>query len=178
MSDIFPEPAPDFSDPLGLIRACHQRMLSHCELLEKLAAHLRHSGADDDARKAARQAHRYFSTSAVFHHQDEEEDLFPRIGRSSMAMADTVHRLRQDHRALDEAWAALGPMLENIAHVGDTERFAQLVAQYCDAYREHIRIEEREFLDRAQHMLSSDELRKIGKAMQERRRPKTGGGDR
>jgi len=170
---MFPEPAPDFSDPLGLIRACHQRMLGQCELLEKLAEHLRHSGADDDARKAARQVHRYFSTSAVFHHRDEEEDLFPRVGRTSLKMAEVVHRLKQEHGRLDAAWADLGPMLENIQHVTDHARFAQLVADFCQGYRDHIRLEEREFLDRAQHLLSSAELKKIGRAMQERRRPKT-----
>ena len=162
MSDLFPDPAPDFSDPLGMIRACHQRMLQHCALLEKLAEHLKHSGADDDARAAAQKARRYFSTSAVFHHQDEEQDLFPRLGRSSIRMAEVVHRLRQDHQKLDSAWDAIGPMLANVQHIGDHARFAALVAEFCQGYREHIRIEEQDFLDRAQHMLSSDDLNKIG----------------
>ena len=49
----FPESAPDFTDPLGLLRACHQRMLDHCERLLRLADHLQDHGADSDAQQAA-----------------------------------------------------------------------------------------------------------------------------
>lgn len=172
MSELFPQPAPDFSDPLGLIRACHRRMLGHCELLERLAVHLKHSGADQDAMQAARKAHHYFATAAQLHHDDEEQDVFPRVLRSSAEMADVVHRLRQDHEQIDAAWNDLGPMLADPRHIGDTEQFAALVDRFCTLYREHIKSEEDEFFDRVQHLLNSDELKKIGKSMQERRQPK------
>ena len=32
-----PESAPDFSDPLGLLKACHQNILVFCDQLEELA---------------------------------------------------------------------------------------------------------------------------------------------
>jgi hemerythrin-like domain-containing protein len=169
MSELFPDPAPDFSDPLGMLRACHQRMLGQCELLEKLAAHIDKNGVDDDARKAARQVYRYFSTSAVFHHDDEEEDLFPKVGRSSLKMAEVVHQLRQEHENIDQLWKDLAPMIEQPANIGDTQLFNQLVNGFCEAYRKHIRFEEEEFLDRAQHMLSSQDLEKMGKSMKQRR---------
>ena len=172
MSELFPKPAPDFSDPIGLILACHQRMLGHCELLERLAEHLKHSGADADAVKAAHKAHQYFSTAAQMHHDDEEQDIFPCVVSSSTDMADLVHRLRQDHDKIDAAWNDLGPMLAEPRNIGDAEQFAGLVERFCTLYREHIQREEDEFFDRVQHMLSNDDLVKIGKAMQERRQPK------
>ncbi len=173
MNHPFPKPAPDFSDPLGLIRACHQRMLGHCELMQRLAEHLKHSGVDDEAMKAARKAHRYFSTAAQLHHEDEEQDIFPRVARTSTTMADLVHGLHQDHERIDAAWNDLGPMLVDPRNIGDTKQFAALVEQFCALYQEHIQKEEDEFFDRAQDLLSSDDLKNIGRAMQDRRQPRS-----
>lgn len=169
MTEPFPESAPDFDDPLGLLRACHQRMLAQCDLLEKLATHLQMNGVDADARTAARRVQTYFSTAAVHHHQDEEQDVFPRVVRSSLKMATVIHELKQDHEKLAAAWNDIGPMLGQLQHIGDTTRFRALVHGFCQAYREHIQIEEEDFLDVAQHILSSDDLRAIGKSMRERR---------
>ena len=47
-----PEQLPGFDDPLGLLRACHDRMLAHCELLESLA--------ESPDSKVAQQVLRYF----------------------------------------------------------------------------------------------------------------------
>jgi hemerythrin-like domain-containing protein len=169
MTNPFPEPAPDFSDPLGMLRACHQRMLSNCDLLEKLAAHMEKSGADDDARAAAQRVHRYFSTAAQFHHQDEEEDVFPRLVRTSLKLATVINDLKQDHEKIQAAWQDLEPMLRQIHHIGDMEMFRQVAGNFANLYRQHIKVEERDFLDTAQHLLSSEQLAAIGESMQERR---------
>jgi len=49
---LMPKPAPGFDDPLGLLRACHERILGHCDTLERLESHLRQHGADQDAQEA------------------------------------------------------------------------------------------------------------------------------
>ena len=169
MSEPFPEAAPDFDDPLGLLRACHQRMLGHCEILEKLARHMELSGVDKDALAAARKVHTYFSTAAVLHHQDEEQDLFPLLVRSTLKMAELIHGLKQDHERLDQAWRDIAPMLAQPSHIGDPQQFTVLANNFAELYRDHIAKENEELLDRAQHMLSSEQLKKIGKAMKERR---------
>ena len=33
--------APDFSDPLGLLAACHERMLANCALLQRMLDNLK-----------------------------------------------------------------------------------------------------------------------------------------
>lgn len=169
MAHGFPKPAPDFSDPIGLILACHQRMLGHCELLEKLAQHLQYSGADDDARQAAQKVHRYFSTAARHHHDDEEQDVFPRVLRAAPDMANVIQRLQQDHERLDAAWADIGPMLAEPSHIGDTEQFADLVANFCTLYRAHIQSEEEQLFARIKPFLNADDLQQIGAAMRQRR---------
>ena len=70
---------PGFDEPLALLRACHKNITDHCERLENLITHINTQGIDDEARQAARNIVRYFSSSALLHHRDEEEDLFPML---------------------------------------------------------------------------------------------------
>lgn len=166
---LFPSAAPDFSDPLGLLRACHQRIAQHCDTLLRLADHLQAQGVDADARKAAGQVYRYFSTAARHHHQDEEQDLFPLLARQSLKLADRVHRLHRDHERMDGLWQALAPQLEKLGSIEDFAAFKAEVEAFGTAYRDHIAFEEEDVLDVAQHILSSDQLKKIGRSMAERR---------
>ncbi len=165
----FPSAAPDFNDPLGLLRACHARILSHCETLERLVAHLRDKGVDADARKAAGKVHRYFSTAGKHHHEDEEKDLFPLLSQVSLKLADAVHRMKQDHERMDAAWQQLAPELERLGRLDDLDLFEAHVNEFNSAYRDHIAAENEDILDIAQHLLSTDQLKRLGKAMASRR---------
>jgi hemerythrin-like domain-containing protein len=165
----FPSAAPDFSDPLGLLRACHDRVLQHCDTLLNLAAHIGDKGVDQDAREAAAQVHKYFSVAGKHHHQDEEQDIFPRLARQSLKLADRVHRLKQDHQAIDTLWGQLAPLLTRPAAIEDSAAFLELAQQFADTYRAHVLRENEDLLDMAQHIFSRDELEDIGKKMAERR---------
>lgn len=160
---------PGFDDPLGVLRACHQRMLSQCAVLEKLPAHLAGKGVDDEARNAIDRILKYFSTSAVHHHQDEEQDLFPLLD-DRPELAGVVQRLRKDHEQLERLWQQLLPELDEPASLADNPGFPDQVQDFCAACRAHIQCEENELLDVAQQMLSHDQLRDIGRSMQRRRR--------
>ena len=165
----FPDAAPDFNDPLGLLRACHGRIEHHCDTLEKLAVHLREHGVDAEARSAAGAIHHYFSTAGQLHHQDEEQDLFPILARQSLKLADQVHRLRRDHQAMDALWQQLAPLLARPAAIADLDTFAALTADFAAAYRDHIRRENDDLLEMARHILSRAELKKLGAQMAARR---------
>jgi len=160
---------PNFNDPLGLLRACHERMLANCDTLEKLVAHLRDKGMDDEARLAINRVVTYFTTSAVHHHEDEEKDLFPLLNGQSLKLAELIFKLKQDHQALDTLWQQLAGDLKQGSALAENPDFAGHVAQFCAAYREHIDIENRELLFLAQHSLSSRQLEDIGRSMAKRR---------
>lgn len=161
---------PDFDDPLGVLRACHQRMLAQCDILDKLPAHIAANGVDDEARSAISRIVTYFSTSAVHHHQDEEQELFPLLNRQSLKLADIVHRLRQDHAKLDQLWQQLMPDLKKPGSLAENPDFGDHAAAFCAACRAHIDIENKELLGMAQHILSHQQLQDIGKAMARRRK--------
>jgi hypothetical protein len=68
-------PAPSFDEPLEMLAACHERIEDKLKVLERLAPHLEKSGCDPEAKSAAHAVLRYFDTSGVWHHQDEDEDF-------------------------------------------------------------------------------------------------------
>jgi len=169
MNDSLIPELPDFDDPLAVLAACHERMLGQCQTLEKLVDHIRDKGLDAEARSAIGRVANYFNTSAVHHHQDEEQDLFPLLNRQSLKLAELVHGLREQHKALDAAWKTLQGDLKKAFNLPDDPDFPGHVAEFCRLYREHIETENKELLPMARHILSSRQLEDIGKAMAKRR---------
>ena len=169
MNDTLIDKIPDFNDPLGVLRACHERMLNYCDILEKLVPHIADQGFDEEARAAIRRLTRYFSTSVVHHHHDEEEDLFPVINRQSLKLADVVHRARKEHVQLTELWKQLAIDLKKGDALTQDAEFPGHVEAFCNLYRQHIAFENSELLDLARHILSSRQLENMGKAMARRR---------
>jgi hemerythrin-like domain-containing protein len=166
--------APDFSDPLGLLAACHQRILSQCELLEHMQPWLQSRGVDRQARESAQRVLRYFNTAGVLHHQDEELDLFPMLGDGHDSRV-LIDRLCAEHRDLERRWAELALQLEGLLNDHyDREAFDIRVAAFCAGYRRHIEVEDNLLLVQAKDLLSTAQVRQLGESMAARRRSNRG----
>ena len=167
---LFRTAAANFDHPLEMLAACHDRIEERCDLLERLIDHLRQSGADREAQQAAANVIRYFDTAGENHHEDEEDDLFPRLlARDRQAAEALVSRLLAEHREMRAAWAGLRTTLSRIVagesvllDAGEVERFSTL-------YRRHIDVEERELLPLAERLLDVNALAATGEAMARRR---------
>ncbi|MFO7593029.1 MAG: hemerythrin domain-containing protein [Pseudomonadota bacterium] len=168
-SNPFPSAAPDFSDPLGLLRACHERIFRHCDTLEKLPTHIAEKGADREFREAVAKIHRYFTTAAKHHHADEERDLFPLLVRRSLDMADTIDRLKQEHEHLDALWKDLEPLLAKPSTIKDPPTLETPARHFAEANRNHAQKENEEILDVVRHLFSNEDIKKLGRSMAERR---------
>ena len=173
MNDALTPDLPDFSDPLGVLHACHQRMLERCDTLDRLVDHVAQQGVDAQARQAAESVLRYFSSSAPLHHQDEEQDLFPLLNSQSLKLAELVHRLKQEHAVLDQSWEVLQADLSRPAALAENEGFAAHARDFSQRCRAHVGQEEKELLFMARHALSSRQLQELGRAMAKRRGLKT-----
>lgn len=160
----------NLSEPLTALRQFHQLNNDLCEALESLAGAAEGGGEASALRAPAAEIYRHFSGHSAAHHQDEEEDLFPLLARQSLKIADRVERARRGHEQLESAWHDLGPVLRDPnAMVADPAAFAAKARAFAEMQREHSRFEEQELFDIAQHILSSDDLAKISKAMKKRR---------
>jgi len=161
--------APGFDDPLGMLRAAQQQILEHCTLLDELVARCTGQEIDNAARQSAQQISRCFSTSIALHHRDMESDLYPRLNRQSLKLAELVQGLKQDHKELATRWESISPTLRQLPTHGFSHEFAQAAKAFCEHYRAHINRERTEFLPFASSSLSQLQLREVGESMAERR---------
>lgn len=167
-------PAASFEVPLEMLAACHARVHAQCQTLRRLMPHLAERGADRAAQEAAAAVVRYFDTSAVHHHADEEVDLFPALiesmaGSDAVCLRGMTQALVADHRELERRWRQVRAGLQAVA-AGDASGLAAAdVHGFIDHYAQHIAREESELLPMAQRLLGDAELDRIGRAMRARR---------
>ena len=169
MNDPLTAGTPDFNDPLAVLRADHEHILEHCDILEKLLPHIAENGIDADARSAISRVVHCFTTSAVHHHQDKAQDLFPILNRQSLKLADIIYRLKREHGELAGSWDTILADLKTPATIIDNKAFATQVEKFCSGYRQHLAYETRELLGIAQHILSQRQIEDLGDAMARRR---------
>lgn len=167
------EAAPSFDHPLEMLHACHGKIQRQLDTLQKLAAHLPAHGCDQQVRQAAQSILRYFDTAGQFHHQDEEENLFPTLLALDVpdkAQVKTlVGRLLGQHAAMFAAWSDARAVLVKLAEGINTPLPEALVEKLIRAYTRHIHLEETELLPLAARLLSARQIMEMGKSMAERR---------
>lgn len=171
LDSLTPTPAPDFSHPLGLMRACHQKILDHCQQLIDLCDYLEKHSEDEAALQSCAKIYRYFNLSASAHHQDEEQDLFPLLLAQKNISNDTtslIARLKLDHFNIDKIWLKLEPVLahQDLITLAIMKNQAQALLQ---AYESHIELENNHLLPIAETSLESENLQQLGSNMKKRR---------
>ena len=166
---MLPEPAPDFSQPLDLLHACHGRIEKQCATMLKLADHLARHGCDVQARQAAQAVLKYFASAAVHHHEDEEYGLFPMLREKGGKLCALADNLTRQHRDLEAAWRAVAPWLEVVARGEDAPCDPAELDRLVVLYRRHIELEETELLPRCREILDTAQLESLGRSMAARR---------
>jgi hemerythrin-like domain-containing protein len=167
-------PIADFDQPIEMLDRCHQRIRRTCDLLVRIASHIRARGCDDDARDAALLVVRFFDTAGANHHRDEEDDLFPALihyvpSEELNAVRCLVFKLRAQHAELDTMWAGLRPQVMSIAVRGETELSVEIARSFAAATEKHIATEEAELLPLARRVLGESLLVRLGTSMARRR---------
>lgn len=174
MLNPLPTPAPDFTQPLDLLSACHRRIDGFTAMLLKLPGYLRQHGADAEARQAAQRALKYFDSAGRHHHDDEEENLFPllRAAASREGNAEILALLDEllaQHVAMEQAWQQLRPQLETLTAGGSVDAWTLPIQHFAELYRQHIPLEESFILPYAERTLTPAQIAALGHAMARRR---------
>jgi hemerythrin-like domain-containing protein len=169
-------PGPSFDEPLEMLAACHERIEEKLALLERLTPHLETKGCDAEAQSAAHSVLRYFDTSGVYHHQDEDQDLFPLLrtraaaqGRAEIAAA--VDELEREHETMDSQWRRLRQRLLAIIE-GEPRLDPEEVARFAWLYRRHMDRESAALLPFAREALDAADRAALGERMAARRTSK------
>ena len=173
-NDALPDTAPDFDQPIAVLKHCHDRIRKQLATLAKLLPHLAAHGADDQARQAARAVLRYFDQAAPLHHEDEEHDLVPMLqataqGEDAALLAALVPTILDEHRQMDAIWQGLHEQLSDIAERGARVLHESEVQRFSDIYLAHMTREEGNVAPMAKRLFSAAQMATLGQAMQRRR---------
>ena len=164
----------DFSRPLDTLKTCHARIRSECGKLRDLADRVKDGQCDEEGRTIAAALMRYFDTAARFHHEDEEEDLLPRmmaagtLGRGSR-LTRMVADIATEHREMDRLWTELRAGLQELSAGEKLPLNLLSVDRFVKLYASHITVEETNVYPLAEMLLSVEDLAQIGASMAERR---------
>lgn len=174
MTELLPDTAPDFDQPVAVLKHCHGRIRKQLATLEKLLAHLPRHGADEQARQAASAILRYFEKAAHLHHEDEEQDLIPMLravaqGEDAATLQALAPVILQDHKDMDAMWQDLHEQLTMIATGAGTQLSASTVQRFSERYLGHMEREEGTMAPMALRLFGPEQMARLGQAMQRRR---------
>ncbi|NVM78012.1 pyridoxamine 5'-phosphate oxidase [Duganella sp. SG902] len=174
MSNSLYDTAPDFSQPIAVLKHCHDRIRKQLATLQNLLAHLPKHGADTDAQKAAQAVLKYFNNAAHLHHQDEEQNLLPMLQATArdadaLLLAELTPGILAGHEQMDRDWSIIKSQLEQIANGAGSALSASDVARFCDTYAAHMVVEESHIAPMAKRLFSAEQMAQLGSAMQVRR---------
>jgi pyridoxamine 5'-phosphate oxidase len=168
------EPAPDFDQPLAVLKHCHGKIRKQLATLEKLVAHLPVHGQGVEVQQAATGVLRYFNDAAPNHHADEEQDLLPLLrhvaaGEDAALLQDLLPGIEQEHRLMEAAWAELERGLRQLAAGEPASLPQQEVQRFAQLYGQHMEKEEMHIAPMAQRLFSPQQMHAVGQAMRARR---------
>lgn len=138
-------PAAGFDQPFELLAACHDRVRRSLDLLQRLIAHARRHGADEQAASAARDVLRYFGIAAPLHHQDEERHLLPLLRASGEAtLQEAAGRMAADHAEFAALWPPLAALLQQVAggQAPDLDALQAAADGFCRLHDSHLALED------------------------------------
>ena len=165
--------APSFDHPLELLHACHGKIHQQLDTLQKLATHLPVHGCDQQVQQAAQGILRYFDSAGQFHHQDEEENLFPTLlalnTPEKANIKALIENLLAQHAVMFAAWSDVRAVLVKLAEGVNTPLPETLVEKLVGSYTPHIELEETELLSLSARLLSPQQIMEMGKCMAQRR---------
>jgi len=174
MNQPLHDTAPDFDQPVAVLKHCHGRIRKQLATLEKLLTHLPQHGADEQARQAAAAVLKYFDKAAHLHHDDEEQDLIPMLtavaqGEDAATLQALAPTILQDHMDMDAMWQDLHEQLALIADGSAVQLSAGIVQRFVQRYLSHMEREEGIIAPMALRLFDAQQMERLGQAMRRRR---------
>ncbi|AIY43480.1 Pyridoxamine 5'-phosphate oxidase [Collimonas arenae] len=170
--------APDFSQPIAVLKHCHDKIRKQLGTLQNLLEHISQHGSDAQAQQAADSVMRYFNQAAPHHHADEEVDLLPMLsvtatGEDAALLQKLTPEIMAEHQQMDKLWHTLNRQLTSIASSETATQATPLsmqdVKEFSAIYSAHMEKEETWIAPMAKRIFSEQQMQQLGAAMQQRR---------
>jgi hemerythrin-like domain-containing protein len=172
------KPPSGYSDPVGMMEDCHQRIRFFLGTLSRIGDTSDDGKLEAQRAEALRNAVAYFRTAAPRHNADEEDSLFPRLRGLSdsrvSSIESTLQCLEGEHARADAAQNKIHNLAQRWLESGslseaDRGEWRSLVEELSAHYEQHMAVEERLVFTLAKQILSASQQQQIGQEMARRR---------
>jgi len=173
ISSLF-DTAPDFDQPVAVLKHCHDRIRKQLKTMELLASPAILAATPAEVRQAASAVLRYFEKAAPLHHEDEEHDLLPMLADTARdddaaLLARLMPEVLDEHRQMELLWQRLQPQLAAIAAGQSTALDNADATGFGKLYLGHMEKEEGHIAPMAKRLFSTEQMQRLGNAMRTRR---------
>ncbi|WP_437973571.1 hemerythrin domain-containing protein [Sorangium sp. So ce295] len=158
----------DRIDPLEKLAAAHRSLEENLNDLARAARALSDPRGRAAALEGLSSVVAYLERSMSRHREDEERSLYPRLAVLE-AIAPTLDRLRQEHKAQQRAIDALRAAIERDGGPEAVETIPQLIEDLRAAHQRHVESEEQEVFPAARRFLQASAKQGIWNEMETRR---------
>lgn len=174
MTSTLFDTAPDFDQPVAVLKHCHDRIRKQLKTMETLASPAVLAAAPDEVRQAASAVLRYFEKAAPHHHEDEEHDLLPMLTETARdddatLLASLAPEVLDEHRQMEQLWQRLQPQLAAIAEGQSATLDSADATAFSALYQRHMDKEESHIAPMAKRLFSPAQMQQLGNAMRVRR---------
>jgi len=166
--------APDFDQPVAVLKHCHDRIRKQLKTMDLLASPAVLTATPDEVRQAAGAVLRYFEKAAPQHHEDEEHDLLPMLSETARdadaaLLAGLMPEVLDEHRQMEHLWGRLQPQLAAIAAGKSATLDSADASAFGELYLGHMDKEESHIAPMAKRIFSTAQMQRLGNAMRSRR---------
>ncbi len=169
-------PTPDELDPMQLFSGCHARIHERMGMVRALAETLGEAEPSQAAAGMAEAIVRFYESTVLAHHREEEKELWPMLERSAQDTdAQTFKsigaRLKDEHRELEALWDEIIPALRRIGHRKAAKIDLDKLTTLADAYDRHAQFEDAVVIPMARFLLSPTDQTRLSMSIALRRMP-------
>ncbi len=163
-------------DPMLLFSGCHARIHERMGMMRALAEMLGEGDPSAAAAKLADSIVRFYESTVLAHHREEEHELWPMLERAgTSADIETFkaieHRLKQEHHDLEALWDQITPELRRIAKGKPARIDPGKLTDLAERYDRHAEFEDAVVTPMAHFLLSPSEQSRLNMAIALRRMP-------
>jgi pyridoxamine 5'-phosphate oxidase len=174
MSTALFDSAPDFDQPIAVLKHCHDKIRKQLLTMQKLLDHLPEFGTNLDAKQGATAILRYFDEAGPKHHADEEQDLLPMlqstaIGEDAKHLNALMPEIMLEHQQMEVLWQNLALQLKQVSSGASSALSVDEVEKFVALYTSHMEKEEANIAPMAKRLFSPAQMAQLGLAMRRRR---------
>lgn len=163
-------PIKDNSSPIEIATHYQHAFNQACVIMQDQKLPNEEGKARPEAIESLQKYYPLFFQDLPLHFIDDKKDLFEKLQRTSLKIADIVHRMQTQQENILKQLDTVKQKWRYPKQIESWSDFHQQICLLCQQITEHLTDKHLNFYTLAQHLISQHEWQNINQAMQDRRK--------